>query len=151
MVTEQSKGRWTSEDLLKAAGELGFGTENIIGTEYIPEETNDEYILVAFNSALGSASVDAAKRANAKNSLRILAESRASEVLMKRYEQVNAPNYMDIDEAYKVLEVSKEVDEDTLVVVYQVRVSKLEYKCPLPRFDVKSFGRLTIRLTLKNA
>lgn len=127
VVTEQSKGRWTSEDLLKAAGELGFGAENIIQTEYIPEETSDEYILAAFNAALGLASVDAVKRASVKTSLRILAESRASELLMKRYEQVTASNYMDIDEAYKVLEVSKEVDEDTLVVVYQVRVDDSPY------------------------
>ena len=42
---------------------------------------------------------------------------------MKQYEKVSSANFIDIDEAYKILDVTKDVDDDTLVVVYQVRVS----------------------------
>ncbi|CAE6436195.1 unnamed protein product [Rhizoctonia solani] len=124
---EASKGRWSTTELQDAAGKLGFGMENIIGSEYIPEESDDDYIFAAFQAARKLASSDAAKRSEVERSLRILAESRASETLIKRYEEVVAPNYMDTDEAYKVLEVSRDVDDDTLVVVYQVRIDDSPY------------------------
>lgn len=125
VATESSKGRWSFIDLHNAAHQLGFGSDNVIGAEYIPEEIDDDYIISAFQAAHRLASVDAVKRTNVKNSLRILAEARKSTKLMKHYEQIMAPNYMDIEEAYKFLEVNRDVDDDTLVVVYQVRVSRL--------------------------
>ncbi|CAE6338647.1 unnamed protein product [Rhizoctonia solani] len=127
VAVEASKGRWSSTELQAAAGKLGFGMENIIGSEYIPEEADDEYIFAAFQAARKLASADPAKRSEIEHSLRILAESRASEMLMKRYDEVMAPNYMDTDEAYRVLEVSRDVDDDTLVVVYQVRIEDSPY------------------------
>ncbi|QRW22094.1 indoleamine 2,3-dioxygenase [Rhizoctonia solani] len=127
VAVEASKGRWSITELQAAAGKLGFGTENIIGSEYIPEDTDDDYIFSAFQAARKLASADPAKRSEIERSLRILAESRASEVLMKRYDEIMAPNYMDTDEAYRVLEVSRDVDDDTLVVVYQVRIDDSPY------------------------
>ncbi|CAE6464645.1 unnamed protein product [Rhizoctonia solani] len=127
VALEGSKGRWSSTDLQAAAEKLGFGIDNITATEYIPEETDDVYIFSAFQAARKEASNDAAKRSEVEQSLRILAESRASETLMKRYEEVRAPHYMDIDEAYRILEVSRDVDDDTLVVVYQVRIEDSPY------------------------
>ncbi|KAJ1302527.1 hypothetical protein OPQ81_002844 [Rhizoctonia solani] len=117
----------TAIQSLAAAEKLGFGVDNVIGADYIPDEADDDYIFAAFQAARRLAGTDAAKRSEVELSLRILAESRASETLMKRYEEVMAPHYMDIDEAYRVLEVSRDVDDDTLVVVYQVRIDDSPY------------------------
>ncbi|CAE6409402.1 unnamed protein product [Rhizoctonia solani] len=127
VVVESSKGRWSTTELQAAAEKLGFGVDNIIGADYIVDEVSDDYLLSAFQAARKMATNDAAKRSEIERSLRILAESRASETLIKRYEEVMAPNYMDIDEAYRVLEVSRDVDDDTLVVVYQVRIDDSPY------------------------
>ncbi|CAE6429960.1 unnamed protein product [Rhizoctonia solani] len=124
---ESSKGRWSTAELQAAADKLGFGVDNVIGADYIPDEADDEYLFSAFQATRKMAGNDAAKRSETERSLRILAESRASDTLMKRYEEVMAPNYMDTDEAYRVLEVSRDVDDDTLVVVYQVRIDDSPY------------------------
>ncbi|KAG8740907.1 ubiquitin-specific protease ubp2 [Ceratobasidium sp. 414] len=122
VARESSKGRWTHWDLQTATETLGFGAAGIIGSEYIAEETDDNYIFSAFQAALKAAGNDSLKRSSVKTSLRILGESRGSQELMKHYDQIMSPNYMNIDEAYKILDVTKDVDDDTLVVVYQVRV-----------------------------
>ncbi|KAG9093353.1 ubiquitin-specific protease ubp2 [Ceratobasidium sp. UAMH 11750] len=122
VARESSKGRWSHWDLQNATETLGFGTSGVIGSEYIAEEADDVYLLAAFQAALKAAGNDSLKRTGVKNSLRILGESRASQKLMKHYAQIMSPSYMDIDEAYKILDVTKDVDDDTLVVVYQVRV-----------------------------
>ncbi|CAE6436051.1 unnamed protein product [Rhizoctonia solani] len=127
VVIEASKGRWSMTELQAAAEKLGFGVDNVIGADYIQDEADDDYIFSAFQAARKLANNDAAKRSEIERSLRILAESRASETLMKRYEEVMAPNYMDVDEAYRILEVSRDVDDDTLVVVYQVRIEDSPY------------------------
>ncbi|KAG9101955.1 ubiquitin-specific protease ubp2 [Ceratobasidium sp. 370] len=122
VARESSKGRWTHWDLQTAAETLGFGTSGATRSEYIAEETDDDYILSAFQAALKAAGNDSLKRSSVKTSLRILGESRGSQKLMKHHSQIMSPNYMDIDEAYKILDVTKDVDDDTLVVVYRVRV-----------------------------
>ncbi|CAE6445699.1 unnamed protein product [Rhizoctonia solani] len=127
VVMESSKGRWSQTELQAAAENLGFGADNAIGVDYIPEEADDDYLFSAFQGVRKQAGNDAVKRSEIERSLRILAESRASEMLMKRYDEIMAPNYMDTDEAYRVLEVSRDVDDDTLVVVYQVRIEDSPY------------------------
>jgi hypothetical protein len=123
IAQETSKGRWRDWDLQLAAETLGFGSGGVAGLEYVPEETDDDYILAAFQSALNAAGNDSLKRSKVKDSLKILGESRGSHKIIKHYDQVTSANYMDIDEAYRILDVTKDVDDDTLVVVYQVRVS----------------------------
>ncbi|KAG8703513.1 ubiquitin-specific protease ubp2, partial [Ceratobasidium sp. 395] len=122
VARESSKGRWTRWELQSAAEALGFGSSGVIGSEYIAEEADDDYILAAFQAALKGAGTDSLKRSNVKSSLKILGESRGSHKLMKHYEHIMSANYMDIDEAYRILDVAKDMDDDTLVVVYQVRV-----------------------------
>lgn len=128
-ASESSKGRWTEWDLQSATEVLGFGINGVIGESYIADETDDDYILSAFQATFKAAANDSAKRAKVKTSLRIIAESRGSHKLMRQYEKVNSASYIDIDEAYKILDVTKDVDDDTLVVVYQVRVSSTCSTC----------------------
>ncbi|QRV94703.1 ubiquitin carboxyl-terminal hydrolase [Ceratobasidium sp. AG-Ba] len=123
LAKESSKDRWTEYDLQSAAETLGFGINGVIGTEYVAEEADDEYILLAFQTAFKEAGSDSLKRSRVKSSLKILGESRSSHKLVDHYNRVMSSSYMDIDEAYRILEVTKEVDDDTLVVVYQVRIA----------------------------
>ncbi|KAG8711513.1 ubiquitin-specific protease ubp2 [Ceratobasidium sp. 423] len=51
VAMEGSKGRWSYTELQAAAEKLGFGIENVIGAEYIPEEADDDYIFAAFQAA----------------------------------------------------------------------------------------------------
>ncbi|KAF8596170.1 cysteine proteinase [Ceratobasidium sp. AG-I] len=129
-ATESSRGRWTEWDLQSATEDLGFGVNGVIGETYVADEANDEYILSAFQSAFKAAANEPAKRRRVKNSLRIIAESRGSHQLMRQYERVNSANFIDIDEAYKILDVTKDVDDDTLVVVYQVRIADSPHSKP---------------------
>lgn len=123
IVSERSRGRFTSEGVADAVRTLGFGTDNDLRLEY-DEEVDDEFIKNAWRSALRRSWKEiegASRRRELNEAFRIVAESRSSLPLIRDYEDEQLHG-MTPDQAYDTLEVPMGVEEDMLITVYNMRV-----------------------------
>jgi len=125
LVMEQSRGRFTLEDVSTSATTLGFGVDNVLAVEY-DEEIPDEFVENAWRDCVKRSWRDQTHGAEtqrlANESLRILAESRNSTKLRNSWE-VGKNKFMNPDRAYDTLEIPKEVEDHMLITVYNMRVS----------------------------
>jgi ubiquitin carboxyl-terminal hydrolase 25/28 len=130
VVTEISRGRWTDELWQAAAVLLGFGKDNVLKLDW-NADIEDEFALHAWKDALRRAWSDhdsgAQRRKELNEALRILAEDRGSIRIIE--EMRNNSMDMDPDQAYRILEVPKDVEEDMLLMVYSMRVSLYGIGC----------------------
>jgi ubiquitin carboxyl-terminal hydrolase 25/28 len=124
LVIEQSRQRFTFSDVQTAARDLGFGLEGDLRVEY-DEEIEDEFVENAWRDLVKRSWKDlengATTQRNANEALRILAQVRSSERLMKTWEA--GQNKMNPEQAYNTLEVPKETDDAMLITVFSMRVS----------------------------
>jgi ubiquitin carboxyl-terminal hydrolase 25/28 len=121
---EQSRERFTSEDIATAATTLGFGIGNVLDVEY-GEDVEDHFVENAWKEGVKRSWRDLEHGSETyrlvNEAFRILAESRGSIELRKIFE--NGKNkYMTPDRAYDTLEVPKDVDDFMLITVYNMRV-----------------------------
>ncbi|KAF8973501.1 hypothetical protein BDZ97DRAFT_1648272 [Flammula alnicola] len=126
LVMEQSRERFTLEDVTTAAITLGFGVENVLGVEY-DEEIPDEFVENAWKDCVKRAWRDhdhgSETHRLANDSFRILAESRGSIKLRRAWES-GKNKYMNPDRAYDTLEIPKDVDDYMLITVYNMRLEE---------------------------
>jgi ubiquitin carboxyl-terminal hydrolase 25/28 len=129
-VTEQSRDRFTLEDVNTAATVLGFGADNVLRVDY-DEDVPDEFVENAWRTCVKRSWQDlqygSETLRHANDSFRVLAETRGSVKLWQLWE--NGKNtFMNPDRAYQTLEVPKEVDDNMLITVYSMRVRLLLYE-----------------------
>ncbi|KAI0640335.1 cysteine proteinase [Trametes polyzona] len=124
IVEERSRFRFTPEDAQDAAKTLGFGRDGELGVE-LDSDVDDDFIAQAWRSARQRAWQNPAnateRRAKLNDALRLVAEQRASEKLLKIWSEEKGTG-MSPETAYSTLEVPKEVDETMLLTVYSMRV-----------------------------
>ncbi|KAH9884671.1 cysteine proteinase [Cubamyces lactineus] len=124
IVEERSRFRFTPDDLYEAAKILGFGRDGELRVE-LDNEIEDDFIAQAWRSARQRAWQDpsnaATRRAKLNDALRLIAEHRGSEKLLKVWNDEKGSG-MSPDTAYTTLEVPKDVDETMLLTVYSMRV-----------------------------
>ncbi|KAI9070249.1 cysteine proteinase [Trametes sanguinea] len=124
IVEERSRFRFTPEDLQEAAKILGFGRDGELRVE-LDDEVDDDFIVQAWRSARQRAWQNPAdattQRAKLNEALRLVAEARGSEKLLKAWNDEKGSG-MSPETAYSTLEVPKEVDETMLLTVYSMRV-----------------------------
>ncbi|KAI5119718.1 hypothetical protein M0805_001432 [Coniferiporia weirii] len=123
LVSEQSRGRFTEEDVLTAIRNLGFGADNALRVDY-DDDVDDAFIKSAWRDAVRRSWTDpdgASKRNDINGAFRILAEYRHNPELVRAWEEEVA-NGMTPDRAYSTLEVPMGVDEEMLITVYNMRV-----------------------------
>lgn len=122
---EQSRERFTLDDVAAAATTLGFGSENVLGVEYDRDDIPDEFVENAWKECVKRSWRDhehgSETQRHSNEALRILAESRGSIKLRKAWE-VGKNKYMNPDRAYDTLEIPKDVDDHMLITVYNMRV-----------------------------
>lgn len=124
LAVEQSRDRFTLEDVSTAATTLGFGSENILHVE-LDDEIPDEFVINAWKDCVKRSWRDHEHGAEthriANDAFRILGEFRNSNQLRIAWE--NEKNrYMNPDKAYDTLEVPKDVEDYMLITVYNMRV-----------------------------
>lgn len=121
IFTEQSRGRFTLTEIVSAAKALGF--PDLYG-EY-DASYDDAFIENAWKHAVQEAwkNNDSASERRARDALRMIAQQRGTPYLLDVLEKAN--NMMTPEQAYQALEVASEVDDATLIMVYQMRVSLL--------------------------
>ena len=124
LFEERERSRFTPEDLVNAARVLGFGKEGDVGVE-LDAEVDDDFVAQAWRSARQRAwqqPVDAGRRrAELNDALKIVAESRGSQALLKVWKEEKGSG-MSPETAYSALDVPREVDEAMLLTVYLMRV-----------------------------
>ncbi len=126
IVEERSRSRFTPEDYLDAVKTLGFGRDGELGVE-LDADVDDDFIAQAWRSARQRAwqrPADATLlRAKLNDALRLIAESRGSEKLLKVWGEEKGTG-MSPDTAYSTLEVPRDMEESMLLTVYSMRVRK---------------------------
>lgn len=128
VIEERERCRFTPEDYANAAHTLGFGRNGDLRVE-LDSDVDDEFLAQAWRSARQRAwqSPDAStKRAELNDALKIIAEQRASEMLLKVWADEKGTG-MSPDTAYATLDVPREVDESMLLTVYSMRVRVMSW------------------------
>jgi ubiquitin carboxyl-terminal hydrolase 25/28 len=124
LVLEQSRDRFTLEDVSTAITSLGFGADNVLRVEY-DEDIPEEFIENAWKECIKRSWRDPEHGSEtqrfANDSFRILAEMRGSDKLRRTWE-IGKNYYMNPERAYSTLEVPKDVDDYMLITVYNMRV-----------------------------
>ncbi|KIO24008.1 hypothetical protein M407DRAFT_104243 [Tulasnella calospora MUT 4182] len=135
---EESRGRWSTDDMNRAAIFLGFLTEEDL------TRVNDVQLPPNFRENLMDAWLTRVKEVNTevsenritrqiaddrkrdlKESFRILAEYSGSPELVQAFRQtmrMYGNGMVDVQDAYNTLEVPKELDEDMVITIYNMRV-----------------------------
>ena len=124
IVLEQSRDRFTAQEVENAAFLLGFGSNNDLKVDY-DGDIPDDFVLEAWKDAVKRAwrnplrGTELLRTLN--NALRILAEHRNSERLRTVWD--TKKNAMSPERAYDTLEIPKDVDDEMVITVYNMRVS----------------------------
>jgi len=123
IVLEQSRDRFTAHEVDNAAFLLGFGSNNDLKVDY-DEDIPDDFVLEAWRDAVKRAWRNPTRGTELlrtlNNSLRILAEHRNSERLRTVWD--TQKNAMSPERAYDTLEIPKDVDDEMVITVYNMRV-----------------------------
>lgn len=124
IVEERSRSRFTPEDYQDAVKTLGFGRDGELDVE-LDADVDDDFIAQAWRSARQRAWQNPADattlRAKLNDALRLVAESRGSEKLLKVWGEEKGTG-MSPDTAYSTLEVPRDMEESMLLTVYSMRV-----------------------------
>ncbi|EEB89591.1 hypothetical protein MPER_12291 [Moniliophthora perniciosa FA553] len=126
MMMEQSRQRFTVEELQSAAETLGFGPNGALRVDY-DNEIEDEFIENAWKECIKRSWTEADPRAlqrAANDALRIVAEAKGSVGLKTLYDKGNNSLMLTPERAYDVLEVPRDIDETMLITIFGMRVEE---------------------------
>ena len=127
VLEERTRDRFTRDDFLKAASALGFGHDGPLRVEF-DEGVEEEFIVSAWRDGIRRSWKDetngSATRRDLNDALRVIADVRGSVEMHQVWEREKG-SIMTVDTAYSTLGVSKEMDENTLITVFDMRVSEI--------------------------
>lgn len=127
ILDERSRGRFTQDDLLKAVGTLGFGHDGPLRVDF-DDSVEEEFIINAWRDGIRRSWKDetngSATRRELNDALKVIADTRGSLEMHQVWEREKG-SIMTVDTAYSTLGVSKEMDENTLITVFDLRVSRI--------------------------
>ena len=126
ILEERSRNRFTQEDFFKAVGTLGFGHDGPLRVDF-DESVEEEFIISAWRDGIRRSWKDEANgstiRRELNDALKVIADVRGSAEMHRVWEREKG-SVMTVDTAYSTLGVSKEMDENTLITVFEMRVSE---------------------------
>jgi ubiquitin carboxyl-terminal hydrolase 25/28 len=129
ILDERTRGRFTRDDFLKAIGILGFGHDGPLKVDF-DESVEEEFIINAWRDGIRRSWKDetngSTTRRELNDALRVIADVRGSLEMHHIWEREKG-SVMTVDTAYSTLGVSKEMDENTLITVFDLRVSETLY------------------------
>ncbi|KAJ7204386.1 hypothetical protein GGX14DRAFT_646865, partial [Mycena pura] len=121
--SETTRGRFAYEDINAAATTLGFGADTPLNVEY-GADVPDEFVENAWKECVKKSWRDddggSRIQTEASTALKTLAIARGSHALLKVWEH-GQRGIMSPERAYDTLEVPKDVDEDMLIMIYNMR------------------------------
>ncbi|KAG8938950.1 ubiquitin-specific protease ubp2, partial [Tulasnella sp. 408] len=135
---EDSRGRWSTDDLNRAAMLLGFLQEedlSTIGEVQLPpnyrEDLRDAWLarVKEANTELAENRINRQmaddRKRELRESFRILAEYSGTPELVQGFRdtmRIYGNGMVDVQDAYNTLEVPKELDEDMVITIFNMRV-----------------------------
>lgn len=126
VLEERTRNRFTRDDFLKAVSMLGFGHDGPLRVDF-DESVEEEFIISAWRDGIRRSWKDevngSATRRELNDALRVIADVRGSAEIYRIWEREKG-SIMTVDTAYSTLGVSKEMDENTLITVFDMRVSE---------------------------
>lgn len=126
VLEERTRNRFTRDDFLKAVSMLGFGHDGPLRVDF-DESVEEEFIISAWRDGIRRSWKDevngCATRRELNDALRVIADVRGSAEIYRIWEREKG-SIMTVDTAYSTLGVSKEMDENTLITVFDMRVSE---------------------------
>ena len=126
ILDERTRGRFTRDDFLNAVSTLGFGHNGPLRVDF-DESVEEEFIISAWRDGIRRSWKDetngSTTRRELNDALRIIAEMRGSPEMHHVWDREKG-SIMTVDTAYSTLGVSKEMDENTLITVFDMRVSE---------------------------
>lgn len=126
ILDERSRGRFTQDDLLKAVGTLGFGHDGPLRVDF-DDSVEEEFIINAWRDGIRRSWKDetngSATRRELNDALKVIADARGSREMYQVWERERG-SIMTVDTAYSTLGVSKEMDENTLITVFDLRMEE---------------------------
>lgn len=123
VVSESSRGRFSTRDFIQATQTLGFGADNDLRVDF-GDDVEPEFVEWAWRDAIKRSWYDpngSAKRRDLNDAFKIVAEAMGNKELWKQWDEENTYG-VDPGKAYSTLEVPENVDEDMLITVYGMRV-----------------------------
>ena len=125
ILEERTRNRFTRDDFLKAVSTLGFGHDGPLRLDF-DESVEEEFIISAWRDGIRRSWKDetngSATRRELNDAFKVVADVRGS-AEMQRFWEREKGSIMTVDTAYSTLGVSKEMDENTLITVFDMRVS----------------------------
>ena len=126
ILDERTRNRFTQDDFSKAVSALGFGHDGPLRVDF-DESVEEEFIISAWRDGIRRSWKDETNgstiRRELNDALRIVADVRGSAEMHRIWEREKGST-MTVDTAYSTLGVSKEMDENTLITVFDMRVSE---------------------------
>lgn len=127
ILEERTRNRFTQDDFFKAVSTLGFGHDGPLRVEF-DETVEEEFVISAWRDGIRRSWKDetngSAIRRELNDALKIIADVRGSAEMHRIWEREKG-SIMTVDTAYSTLGVSKEMDENTLITVFEMRVSEI--------------------------
>jgi ubiquitin carboxyl-terminal hydrolase 25/28 len=126
ILEERTRGRFTRDDFMNAVGTLGFGHDGPLRVDF-DESVEEEFIINAWRDGIRRSwkneTNGSAIRRDFNDALKIIADVRGSPEMHRVWEHEKG-SIMTVDTAYSTLGVTKEMDENTLITVFDMRVSE---------------------------
>lgn len=126
ILDERTRGRFTQDDFLKAITILGFGHNGPLKVDF-DDTVEEEFVISAWRDGIRRSWKDetngSTTRRELNDALRIIAEVRGNAEMHSVWDREKG-SVMTVETAYSTLGVSKEMDETTLITVYDMRVSE---------------------------
>ncbi|TDL19407.1 cysteine proteinase [Rickenella mellea] len=145
IVSERSRGRFTTSDEASAIFTLGFGAENSLKVEF-DDDVDEAFIVHAWRDAVkrtwSEGEAGAVRRRELNEAFRIVGESRGTRELRDLWDEDRASG-MTPEKAYATLEVPHNVDEEMLLTVYAMRVEDQPSQLNTMKDALKVIAELT--------
>ena len=126
ILDERTRGRFTRDDFSNAVTTLGFGHNGPLRVDF-DDTVEEEFIINAWRDGVRRSWKDETNgstiRRELNDALRIISEVRGSAEMHRVWEREKG-SIMTVDTAYSTLGVSKEMDENTIITVFDMRVSE---------------------------
>ncbi|KAF8336537.1 uncharacterized protein EI90DRAFT_3287565 [Cantharellus anzutake] len=135
IMTQKSRGLWSRKDLDRAVGLLGFGPDGPLRINF-DRDVDGHFLIGAFRNAWDGIDLSNAKeglydpekrdtlRRDLKEALLIASQSLGSQVIVEQARQEIELKSMSPNAAYAAFDATRDVDDDTLIVAYEMRATE---------------------------
>jgi ubiquitin carboxyl-terminal hydrolase 25/28 len=114
IVEERDRGRFTEDEYLAACSAFGFGPGGSLGVDI--GDADAAFLQLALKHGMEQAAGTGKSVREVADQFRILLYARGEKALVDDFERQAAQGWMTLDEAYRLLQAGRDVDEELLIV-----------------------------------